>query len=291
MKFASHQTFYLRASWPYKGLSAIAKDSAILNKEKAMVELGIGKNMVASLRYWLEATQLVQRKNANLYISKIAQEILTSDPYFELDGTLQVIHYLLASNKKDATSWHWFFNKFYASEFDSESLSIYLKSYVSTASDKNIKDSTIAKDIACLLKMYSEEEYGLKNSPESNNPSIFSRFEWIKHKGGKYTRRNISSDEIEPLIFVFTTYLFWNKFMAEAESINIENIAGKENSPGRIFGLSLDKCLEIVKFVNRKYPKKYIEHSKSGGYFILNLKKFNARNALKQYYAERTMVS
>ena len=291
MRFGAHQTFYLKASWLHKGLSAVLKQSDIFSESTAMVKLGMGKNMLESLRYWLEATCLVIKMNPpHVCATDVAKEIFNNDPYFELDGTLHLVHYLLASNKDGATVWHWFFNKFSAAEFDTDSLNIYLQSYISTHTNKKIKANTLAKDINCLLKMYRTENYDQKYDPEMNSPSPFSRFKWIEKRNNRYFKRKVMAEEITSLIFVFTLYLFWTKDLQEVESINIEDIARKENSPGLIFGLSLDKCIEIIDTINRLYQNKYLRYSKSGGYFIVNIEKRNAKNALIEYYKENQMI-
>ena len=290
MKFAAHQTFYLKTSWIHKGLVAISKDPKLLYRESAVEELGMGKNMVESLRYWLEATQLANKVNMELHISHIAYEIFQYDPFLELDGSLQLIHYLLASNEDSATVFYWFFNKFSASEFDSESLNIYLQSYILTHADKTPRETTLSKDINCLLKMYCSEQYDKKNDPETNNPSPFIRFRWIKKHNNKYLRQKSNLDEISPLIFTFSLYLFWTTHLQSIESINIEDIASKEGSPGLIFGLSLERCVEIIDSINKKFQGKYFEHNRSGGYFIVNMKNRSQR-ALKDFYQSHKMIT
>ena len=290
MRFGAHQTFHLRASWLHKGLSAIEQDPKLFFRKTVVEKLGLGKNMVESLRYWLEATQLVEKKENELSMTEIAKEIFKCDRFLELDGTLQLIHYLLASNEESATTWHWFFNKFSANEFETDSLNIYLQSYISTNTDRKIHETTLSKDINCLLRMYRAENYDSKYDPETNNPSPFSRFQWVEKNDTKYTRRNLHSEEIEPLIFVYALYLFWTNNLQEAQSINIEQIAGQENSPGLIFGLSLEQCVEIIEVINRNYPGKYLTHNKSGGYFIVNINKKDSKSSLGQYYNENQIA-
>ena len=71
--------------------------------------------MVDSIRYWLKATRLINPdKEKGIILTDTAQTILKKDPYFEWDGTLFLIHYLLATNKESATTWYWFFNHFSA---------------------------------------------------------------------------------------------------------------------------------------------------------------------------------
>ena len=55
MKFRAHDTFAIRKGWLNKGLRNIEKapDVFISKDNNPMDVLGIGANMVKSLRYWL----------------------------------------------------------------------------------------------------------------------------------------------------------------------------------------------------------------------------------------------
>lgn len=57
VSFGRHESFPLRFGWIAKGLkAALNHDPCTFNREDATVILGVGKNMVASIRYWLQAT-------------------------------------------------------------------------------------------------------------------------------------------------------------------------------------------------------------------------------------------
>ena len=44
-----------------KAIFALEKDTSIFSKKDAAIELGIGKNMVSSLRFWVRAAGLVEK--------------------------------------------------------------------------------------------------------------------------------------------------------------------------------------------------------------------------------------
>ena len=62
MKFRAHETFFIRKGWINKGLRGVTKDGNIFisKEENPMDVLGIGSNMVKSLRYWLQAVGLTE---------------------------------------------------------------------------------------------------------------------------------------------------------------------------------------------------------------------------------------
>lgn len=60
MKFRAHETFFIRKGWLSKGMRCVSQkpDIFVDKNENSMDVLGIGANMVKSLRYWLQAVGL-----------------------------------------------------------------------------------------------------------------------------------------------------------------------------------------------------------------------------------------
>ena len=62
MKFRAHETFFIRKGWLSKGMRYVSQkpDVFIDKNENPMDVLGLGSNMVKSLRYWLQAVGLTE---------------------------------------------------------------------------------------------------------------------------------------------------------------------------------------------------------------------------------------
>ncbi|MEA1968298.1 MAG: DUF4007 family protein, partial [Thermodesulfobacteriota bacterium] len=58
--FGRHESFQLRFGWLTKGFQAFEQDHNIFANDDAVVTLGVGKNMVNSIRHWLRAAQLIK---------------------------------------------------------------------------------------------------------------------------------------------------------------------------------------------------------------------------------------
>ncbi len=113
--FGRHETFPLRYGWLPKGFQAVQKDPHIFeNADEATVRMGVGKNMVNSIRFWLRATGMMASKDYSL--TQLGKKILNDekpkgwDPYLEDEATIWLLHWLLASNAELSTTWFWFFN-------------------------------------------------------------------------------------------------------------------------------------------------------------------------------------
>lgn len=60
VSFYGHETFPFRHSWLMKGVNAVAQSASFFSSERAMIELGVGKNMVQAIRYWCLALRLIR---------------------------------------------------------------------------------------------------------------------------------------------------------------------------------------------------------------------------------------
>ena len=65
--FGRHETFALRFGWLTKGAQALMSGDPVFEAEDATVRLGVGKNMVSSIRYWLQAARIIERGQSKDY--------------------------------------------------------------------------------------------------------------------------------------------------------------------------------------------------------------------------------
>ncbi len=104
MAFARHETFYVRDGWLRKGLKNLDKYGVKFFRSKEAADvLGMGKNMVNSLRFWLRATGLMGESDQQPK-TEFGKLIDKHDPYFEDIGTLWLMHYQLLKNKELSTT-------------------------------------------------------------------------------------------------------------------------------------------------------------------------------------------
>jgi hypothetical protein len=58
--FGGHEKFVFRDGWLKKGVDAVSDEPGIFSDNRALVMLGVGKNMVRSIRHWCLATNVCQ---------------------------------------------------------------------------------------------------------------------------------------------------------------------------------------------------------------------------------------
>jgi hypothetical protein len=155
--FGRHETFPLRFGWLTKGHQAWSENHAVFEQEDATVTLGVGKNMVSAIKYWMLATQIVKHDKTVLRPAELGDKLFDEtgwDPYLEDDATIWLLHWLLASNAADATTLFWFFNRFHKPEFTSDELLFALQTFVAENLSSRASASTLKHDIALLTRMY-----------------------------------------------------------------------------------------------------------------------------------------
>ena len=122
-RFSGHETFACRYAWLPKAADAVHADSSILTSAKlkeAMVELGVGKNMVRSVRFWAEAADIVESTKTGHQLTVFGRDLLVGstkrpayDPYLEDIRTLWLLHWKLATNRKALVfGWDYLINQF-----------------------------------------------------------------------------------------------------------------------------------------------------------------------------------
>ncbi len=176
MKFRAHETFFLRKGWLSKGMKYVhlQPDVFICKDENPIDILGIGSNMVKSLRYWMQTVGLTHEPPARQrvqYLTELGELVFEHDRYVEETGTLQLIHYMLSKNKSNATAWYFFFHEYQASEFTKEDFLIAMQNYVlMQENESTVALRSIGDDFSCIISTYLPKirSASQKSSPENN---------------------------------------------------------------------------------------------------------------------------
>src|SRR4051794_12085664 len=104
MSFSGHETFVFRYSWLKKAVDTVSENPSIFNQEDVIVSLGLGRNMVKSLRHWGLATRVLEEetkaRTGQLRCTELGRVLFCSigDPYLEDPNTLWILHWNLLAN-------------------------------------------------------------------------------------------------------------------------------------------------------------------------------------------------
>jgi hypothetical protein len=117
-RFSGHETFPCRYAWLPKAFRTLRKNPTAFSKDDAaMVDLGVGKNMVRAIRFWVQASGIAEPRSEGGYqITPFGQSLLDEkrgwDPYLEDRNTLWLIHWKLASHVNEPLfAWDYLLNR------------------------------------------------------------------------------------------------------------------------------------------------------------------------------------
>lgn len=100
-RFSGHETFACRFAWLPKAVRLIARDPiALADDESAILELGLGKNMVRSLRFWLEAFGVASARGGKWALLPFGETVFGVDgfdPYVERTESQWLLHWQLST--------------------------------------------------------------------------------------------------------------------------------------------------------------------------------------------------
>lgn len=234
-KIRGHEKFPLREGWLSKGIRAVIEN----NNARIFLEadgpdvLGVGSNMVKSIRYWMQATGLLEKTGNGENLSALAQLIYANDPYFEDKFTIWLIHSNLVKNKSQATVWYMFFNKIMIDELSKGDLQNQINLELYKYVGKKVTEASVKEDIDVLLNMYSKSS-SKNEDPEDKTISPLSELGLLRKEGDVYIKQ-------QPDLRILSDYIILYELscMFENESsLSIDRIATGENSLGAIYNLS-----------------------------------------------------
>lgn len=259
MAFGRHETFAVRYGWLSKGFQAMTENDKIFESDEATVRLGVGKNMVTAIRYWLRACRMIDPIENTP--TDLGQRILSEDgldPYLEDEATIWLLHWLLTTNAELATSWYWFFNRFHKPEFTGQELSTALIDFVNdqVINKKKPSTSTLKNDATLLPRMYTQSRGNTRTPFEEALDSPFALLKLVTQSSGgrSYQSRPGSRPDLPLGVLGFAVIEMFE--MKRTSAIPVEDLMySKDSYPaiGSVFRLTendlVTKLERLVEFI------------------------------------------
>ena len=296
LKFSGHETFVLRSYWPKKGYDFLVNGGSF-SDENALVLLGVGKNMVSSIQFWMKALGLVDAQTNELNdISHFLFSERGKDPFVEDIATVWLLHYYLVKTNFSSI-YSLIFNDLRKerADFTKEQLASFLVRRSSEFGETSINSKTIEKDISVFIRLYRKVDFSTvtKNFEDEINSlmlelellsskmdEIFKEGTNKKEKVERFSIRGEMRENLPPEIFLFVILdNYENSLNLAFRRLEIE-----ENSPGLVFQLTKDSLYKKLKEIESKYKR--ITISETAGNIVLTLPQgLNKWDILNDYYA------
>ncbi len=289
--FSGHESFICKHFWLKKGYDFIVANGDF-KYETAVMDLGVGKNMVNSIDHWMKSYGLLDKSNN---ITDLAKKIFNTrggyDSYIESLATIWLLHYSLIKPNR-ASVYNIFFNDFRKgrTDFTKEQFLSFLKRQIEDES-KSANDNTINNDISVFIRSYLKPSYkDTKIEIEEDFLSLMIDLDLMRsykseNAEGKivewYQVENKLQIDLPPEI-VFFAILDNEKY---GKSISFQELLNGYNSPGVIFALNEEGLYNKLEYIVTKYKGQGIILSETAGVRELQIKStFKKWDILHEYY-------
>lgn len=290
LQFSGHESFICKHFWLKKGYDYIVQNNDF-NSESAVIGLGVGKNMVTSISYWLKAFGMLESNNTRTELANnIFDEKIGYDPYIENLATVWLLHYSLIKTNK-ASVYGLFFNEFRKgrTDFTKEQFLSYIRRVLEGEGQKNINANTINADISVFIRNYLKPLYKeTKIDIEEDFSSLMIDLDLMKsykaeNAEGKivdwYKVENSIQVDLPAEIILFS--ILDND--AYGKSISFKELLVGPNSPGNIFALNEEGLYQKLDTIVKK--NKGLTYTETAGIRELQIKSsINKWDILNGYY-------
>jgi len=259
--FSGHETFPFRYSWLKKGFDAVAEDGTIFLRDEAMTTLGVGKNMVRSIRHWCLSAGVIEaaassngRPSGHFRPSWLGQALFADDgwdPYLEDPATLWLLHWQIATNLRRSTTWFWAFSHFHEPEFTRDLLCSALFAWTQTVGAKRIATSSLRRDIDCFLRTYlpARQSKVLLLEDTLDCPLVELGLVRTAGDGQVFQFQRGLQPQLPNGILFYALADFWGNFAPAAGVLALSDAARQPGSPGQVFKIDeaalAERCGEI----------------------------------------------
>jgi len=254
--FSGHETFPFRYPWLKKGFDAAAEDGGVFSRDDALTTLGVGKNMVRSIRHWCLAAGVLEEGGDGVRPSPLGTLLLADgglDPYLEDPATLWLVHWQIASNRARATTWFWAFSHFHEPEFTRETLAAAVFRWAQTLPGKKVAQDSVRRDVEVFLRTYVASRQGRAGAAEDALDCPLVELGLIHQPGGgpTYQFRRGPQRALPDAVLLFAVLRFWEAFSPAAETLAVHDVARQPGGPGRLFKIDESSLTERLEGVER----------------------------------------
>ena len=281
LSFSGHESFPCKSLWLKKGYDFVVEGNDF-NSPEAVIELGVGKNMVAAIRFWLKAFGITENDKSTWLGDYLFDESKGKDKYLEDIATLWLLHFNLVFSE-EATLYKMFFCGVQRerTHFEREQVLTYVKlRMVEAGKMKLFNPNTVKKDIGVLL-----QNYCLPRKPQSNEDfsSLLIDLDLIRQSSeGKGYYFNVDGKrKVTKEIFLYGLLK-----LREQEGDNTIPFDTIQVRVGLVFCMQDFETIEMLKQLASDYSQFFAYSDVAGIKQIQFTKDLDVKQVLDDYYGK-----
>jgi|ERR1700674_95856 len=252
-RISGHESFPCRYAWLPKAVKWVdEKPQLFVDEQQAMVDLGVGKNMVRAIRFWAQAAGVIESLGgrAGYRVTPLGHAILDdlkgADPFLEDIRTLWLIHWKLSTNiDSPLLAWDYLLNRWQDPKLAPSAAAEALKKEAA-GENQHLSPVTLQQHFDTFLHTYIPTRGRKGEVQEDNLDSPLVELELLVKAGERevdtggrreavYAFRREEKPDITPELFVYCVADFWFQRHPREETLPFQAIATSHGSPGQIF--------------------------------------------------------
>ena len=246
-QFAGHETFPLRILWLRKAYDAVRGGAplTVFKDDEAISRFGVGRNMAVSMRFWATAAGIIELDGKKMKPTPLGDLLFGDhglDPYLEHPTSLWLIHWNLASNPENTTTFFYCFNGLFKHEFRSTDLVDALEHLIEQKGWGRAH-KTIQSDVTVFLRSYSSRPSGAMD--DAAEP-LLSELALVQETGasGWYEFSVGPKPNLHDALFAYALNTYWQRAHQSRATLSAELVCHDAGSPGRVFKMDEDSVIE-----------------------------------------------
>ncbi len=256
-RFGGHQSFALRTAWLPKAAQAIREgDDVFTDPLRGVVRLGLGKNMVESLRAWVEAYGIATRRGGEWALTELGEALLGVggyDRFLEDEQTLWLLHWNIATLRDNPFfAWELLINR-WSERFFTTSEVMTAFSREAERTGRALSSVSARQHFDVWLHTYLR---GRNGRGEEGIDSPLSSLNLVSRAGDRETaqgrREPVFAFDLDPkttisnALFDYCLHDWWGQSFEHEETVSLSSITFDPGAPGRVFRMPEDEVLARV---------------------------------------------
>ena len=238
--FSGHESFACRYGWLPKLYDAAVDDPALFaSDDDAMLRLGLGRNMLKSLRFWGDAFGLTEMRDRKVMVTDFARRLLDPadgfDPYLETPSALWRLHWRLTVHA-GLGAWAVAFLETFDREITRERFVASVRTRASQVRG-TITSGTATNHVDVFLRTYTGSAYS-DGAPEETLGSPFQELELLRTAApaGVPTIRFLRGPKrtLDTGALAFVLLDFWRGTAGGSATLSLRSLMLSHAAPGAI---------------------------------------------------------
>jgi hypothetical protein len=249
LSFSGHETFPVRHLWPKKGYDALCVNPECFSTDDAMVDMGVGKNMVRAIRHWGLCFGLWEEdsetRGRRLEVTPFGEALLADqgwDPFLEHAATLWWLHWRLVHNLDRCTTATWLFSRPRGGRFSRDEITSELEGLIIERRARRVPRPSLKRDVEVIVRCYARSKAAKTMTEDDTLDSPLCELQLVRPgvEKGTYELPVGPAATLPDELFAAALFEYGSMIRVGARTLPLQDVLYGPLSPGRVFRMTED---------------------------------------------------